>query len=67
MPYIIIYLIHIMNACTQNYTHMMHVMMRNSMTRVTATNTIPIMTLLKLEETGGGEDAITKEDVFLST
>ena len=50
-----------------NYTHMMHVMMRNSMTRVTATNTIPIMTLLKLEETGGGEDAITKEDVFLST
>ncbi len=47
-----------------NYTHMMHVMMRNI---ITATNAIGIITLLKLEETGGGEDAITKEDVFLST
>ena len=61
---------------------MMHVTLRNSMTRVATNTTITMRTTLEVEETGGGEetmlvleesggdegeDAITKEDVFLST
>ncbi len=59
---------------------MMHVTLRNSITRVATNTTITMRTLelggggeeksLELEEIGGGEggeDAITKEDVFLST
>ena len=43
---------------------MMHVTLRNSMTRVTTNTTITMMTIGGGE---GGEDAITKEDMFLST
>ena len=61
---------------------MMHVTQRNSMTRVATNTTITMRTTLEVEETGGGEettlvleesgggegeDAITKEDVFLSS
>ncbi len=59
---------------------MMHITLRNSMTRVATNTTITMRTLelgggggeeksLVLEEIGGGEgeDAITKEDMFLST
>ncbi len=58
---------------------MMHITLRNSMTRVATNTTITMRTLevgggeetsLELEEIGGGEgveDAITKEDMFLST
>ncbi len=49
---------------------MMHVTLRNSMTRVATNTTITMRTTLELGESGGGEggeDTITKEDVFLST
>ncbi len=63
-------------------SHMMHVTLRNSITRVATNTTITMMTTLEVDETGGGEettlvlqesgggegeDALTKEDVFLST
>ncbi len=43
---------------------MMHVTLRNSITRVATNTTIAMRTTGGGE---GGEDAITKEDVFLST